>query len=254
TDGYPFGGCDDSTVAACDVCDAELCTPSETQCSGDVLETCVADTNSCGVWQSTSNCGATAGGQGTCDDSGSPAVCDDPCAGVSNLCSNQNAERCDTTDTWQIQACLPDAGQNSCLVWQDTTDCRGNTPPGIGDQFAFCKPQTGAAYTCDTPEGCLVDQPSVAFDPPQIMLVLDKSGSMSQSSGFYDHDNNAGTPNVSRWYGLHVALTSVLNTYDGLVDFGVYLFPTCGDQCVAADPQVGVGPNNGGAILTAIPA
>src|SRR5690606_38881550 len=97
--------------------------------------------------------------------------------------------------------------------------CTGPISPGLGDLFAVCVADT-PAYGCDTLTPCLTDQPTVSFEPPQLMFVLDKSGSMFYTENFYDHDANPGTPTVSRWNALHIAVTNILDQYDALVDFG----------------------------------
>jgi hypothetical protein len=99
--------------------------------------------------------------------------------------------------------------------------------------------------------GCFNETLSFNGVPPSIMFVLDQSGSMTST---YDHDNNAGTPNVSRWNALHQALTQILNNYDSLAEFGVQLFPTDNNCAVAGAPQVAMAPNNAANILATIPA
>lgn len=96
--------------------------------------------------------------------------------------------------------------------------------------------------------------------PPNVMLVLDKSRSMFIN--FWDHDNNGGTPTVTRWSSLHGVVNNIVNGFDDKINFGSILFPSTAAQnvyggaaCVTSDfPDVTCGPFNGPAILASIPA
>src|SRR5690606_1166425 len=59
---------------------------------------------------------------------------------------------------------------------------------------------------------------------PQIMLVLDKSGSMVSNS--WDHDGDPNTPVITRWNSLHNVVSSIINNFDAQMDFGALLFPS----------------------------
>ena len=84
--------------------------------------------------------------------------------------------------------------------------------------------------------------------PPNIVLVLDKSGSMVAQ-------------NPTRWSELYSVVDTVLNANEDKINFGSLLFPSAAatnnlDQtaCVVNNaPEVGVSPNNANAILAAIP-
>src|SRR5262249_10521307 len=67
--------------------------------------------------------------------------------------------------------------------------------------------------------------------PPNVMLVLDRSGSMG--------DSIDGTSATTKWDDLKAALTQLVNNYDTLVRFGVSLFSSnndCGPGAVDAMP------------------
>jgi hypothetical protein len=94
--------------------------------------------------------------------------------------------------------------------------------------------------------------------PPNVMLVLDKSGSMMTP---WDHDANADTPPITRWNSLHQVVESVVGTFDAAARFGATLFPSTaatGDPanaCVtSAASEVAVAPMNLAAIVAGIPA
>ena len=94
---------------------------------------------------------------------------------------------------------------------------------------------------------------------PNVMLVLDKSRSMFTNS--WDHDNNNGTPQITRWNSLYQVTDNILTTFDQQINFGSILFPSVQAQnvynfpaCVTSDiPEVNTNPGNRAAILAAIP-
>lgn len=106
---------------------------------------------------------------------------------------------------------------------------------------------------------------------PRVMLVLDKSGSMiakgktdepgEVGDGFWDHDADPNTPEVTRWMSLHAVVESIFSGLDGVIQFGAALFPSTSAQsaynelaCLVDDaPLVQVGPMTGAQILAAIP-
>ena len=118
---------------------------------------------------------------------------------------------------------------------------------------------TGTTDTDTEPEPCQVTGTTVEPTPPNVMLVLDKSGSMSAET--WDHDSDGGTAEIKRWESLHGAVTLMVNTYESDVKFGAKLFPrlsacgtsnSCGcpvDSGVEADCAL----DNAAGILAAIP-
>jgi hypothetical protein len=108
---------------------------------------------------------------------------------------------------------------------------------------------------------------TLEYVPPNVMLVVDASGSMI--SNIWDHDQNGATPDVTRWNTLYGVIDVVMNDFAGAMNAGIQRFPS-DDACPAATPQssncynadacivsgtpeVGVAPNNAAAILAAIP-
>jgi hypothetical protein len=92
------------------------------------------------------------------------------------------------------------------------------------------------------------------------MIVLDKSRSMFVN--YWDHDNNGGTPQITRWNSLYQVVDNIVTTFDAQINFGANLFPSVQAQnvygpaaCITSDfPEVTVSPGNGPAILQSIPA
>ncbi|MDC0674822.1 vWA domain-containing protein [Nannocystis radixulma] len=104
----------------------------------------------------------------------------------------------------------------------------------------------------------------MAIEPviPRVMLVLDKSGSMvSNESGFWDHDSDPMTPDITRWMSLHSVVESIFTNLDAVINFGAVLFPALTATgaygpaaCpVDSDPLVPIGTQTGAAILAALP-
>ena len=60
--------------------------------------------------------------------------------------------------------------------------------------------------------------------PPNVMLVLDKSGSMVQNS--WDADADPMTPDETRWLSLHNVVSFIVTTFDTEINFGANLFPS----------------------------
>jgi hypothetical protein len=95
--------------------------------------------------------------------------------------------------------------------------------------------------------------------PPNVMLVLDKSGSMIVNE--WDHDADPGTPEITRWNSLYNVVETVVGGFDTQINFGANLFPSLdavselSEQACLVDPvpAVEVGAGTGEAILAAIP-
>ncbi|MFO7563430.1 MAG: VWA domain-containing protein [Enhygromyxa sp.] len=104
---------------------------------------------------------------------------------------------------------------------------------------------------------------SPEYVPPNVMLVVDASGSMK--SNLWDHDLDINTPDETRWATLYRVVESVMDEFGASMSAGIKRFPSeeaCPnpaacyntDACIVTpDPEVGVALNNGAAILAAIP-
>ncbi len=138
-------------------------------------------------------------------------------------------------------------------------DGDGDQPTGDGDGD-----QTTGDGDGDTggPD-CGMVQIAPEYVPPNVMLVVDGSGSMI--SNLWDHDLNPGTPNETRWNTLYGVVETIMNQFGASMNAGIKRFPSesaCDpDPCynpsactVTAGPDVGVALDNGAAILAAIPS
>ncbi|MGB1016617.1 MAG: hypothetical protein ACPG4T_20940 [Nannocystaceae bacterium] len=93
---------------------------------------------------------------------------------------------------------------------------------------------------------CCTNSESIRPRGVELMLVLDKSGSMVNPSKSWDHDGDdadddgfvdndpmqAATPRRSRWSSLHIAVTGFATLYDRHFNLGATLFPSLEAQAV----------------------
>ncbi len=104
---------------------------------------------------------------------------------------------------------------------------------------------------------CASEQFELGAEPPSVMLVLDKSSSMSDERWMQDGQS------VTRWSSLHGVVSDLVGTYDATIDFGATMFPAvdsghwqegfaaaCG---VSESADVATAPGASGAILDAMP-
>lgn len=108
-------GCTTSCAYNTGFCRAECNHACETvgltRCSGNTLETCATDAQSCRIWEATTDCTTTSQ---VCDDSSGTAGCADSCADACTL----DDKRCTVN---QLQRCQ--TGENGCTQWKDLQDC-----------------------------------------------------------------------------------------------------------------------------------
>ena len=127
-------------------------------------------------------------------------------------------------------------------------------------------PQTSTTTTMgsnsSTTGGTPCEEIDVTVKPitPNVMLIVDKSGSMIANT--WDHDANAGTPPVTRWFSLYAVVQQVLTDFNDKFNFGMNLFPSIAAQqaynntaCpVNANVEVPVAALNKDPILAVMPA
>ncbi len=111
-------------------------------------------------------------------------------------------------------------------------------------------------------EQCEQAQYSFTFTPetPNVMLVLDKSRSMSN---LWDHDLNPGTAEISRYNSLHNVTRMLVNQFSDDINFGAQLFPSADAyldeptndfSClVEPEPEVALGHNTSTDITSVMP-
>ena len=121
---------------------------------------------------------------------------------------------------------------------------------------------------------CDVEEADLEPVPFNVVLVLDKSGSMVSNkwdhdaddpdeNGFLDDGVTAATPKITRWQSLHAVVDDILTGYESKINFGATLFPAINayfnagnnqTSCLMANNlEVAVQSNAKGAVLSAIP-
>ena len=116
---------------------------------------------------------------------------------------------------------------------------------GASDAGEQVNPATDAAVFPDASCGAQTAEiPLVELgDPPDLLVVLDKSGSMSLAPGF------PFSLGASKWSIMEDAIENITNVYDTNIRFGLTAFPTDGDLCgVASGADVNVALGNASAI------
>jgi hypothetical protein len=139
-------------------------------------------------------------------------------------------------------------------------DTSGTT--GTTGQVSSTEPMTSTTMmTSMTTGGTPCEEIMATVKPitPNAMLVLDKSGSMLQT---WDHDANANTAMVTRWFSLWAVANQVLTDFNDKFNFGMNLYPSTAAQqkydntaCpVNMNVEVPVAPLNKDPIIAALPA
>jgi len=130
---------------------------------------------------------------------------------------------------------------------------------------------TGMVPGTDTEMNCGEVDFVLQAIPPNVMLVLDKSGSMvsdndanmdGELDGYWDHDADPGTAPISRWNSLYNVVDFVATPLDSQINFGAMLFPSEAatnqysiSACLVENaPEIPVASENAAAILAGIPA
>lgn len=109
------------------------------------------------------------------------------------------------------------------------------------------------------PPSCNEESIQLTVEPPQVMLLLDKSYSMIEFQ--WDHDGDEGTPMVTRWNSLYTVVDTLTHDVQDEMELGMVLFPSPAvadnDTATACmvDPAPGapVAPGNADAIVGALP-
>lgn len=168
-----------------------------------------------------------------------------------------------------------DEGQTSGIMSTslDGTDtmATGGSEASVDGSGTETVSATDTEGSADTEMNCGEVDFQLEAVPPNVVLVLDKSGSMvsendadndGEYDGYWDHDNDPNTPLISRWNSLYNVVDFVVNGFDTQINFGAVLFPGEGANnqygpgaCVVANtPTVPVAPMNAAQILSTIPA
>ncbi len=144
-----------------------------------------------------------------------------------------------------------------------TTDATASSSSSESDDTVANTTSASDASTTSEPDQntvpCQVVNTKVTPVPPDIMFVLDKSGSMSMEQ--WDHDDDGQTPPVTRWFSLHGVVTAILTKFNNNANFGVKLYPKrtaksfLNQGACDVDPgvEVEIAPKNKDNVLMGIP-
>jgi von Willebrand factor type A domain len=102
------------------------------------------------------------------------------------------------------------------------------------------------------------------YIPPNVMLVVDASGSMVFEPNNWDHDLDSNTNEVTRWFSLHGVVDTVMSNFGPAMYSGLQRFPSAAAcdphpcynlaSCTTeTTPEVDIALDNGAAILAALP-
>jgi hypothetical protein len=156
-----------------------------------------------------------------------------------------------------------------------TTTTAGTTMTSASSESDTDTATTGpeCAVNDDCADGFICMDGACEFDPtdcgeatiqipittPNVMLILDKSGSMVANS--WDGDADPNTADVTRWYSLYNVVEFIAAQFNDSMNLGMVLFPSKKakseyneNAClVEANPDVPTAPTNGPTILATLP-
>ena len=145
----------------------------------------------------------------------------------------------------------------SATSGSSTTDPSGGSVGSSGGDTSDGSTSVGA--TTGDPIPCDVANSTLAPINPNIMLVLDKSGSMVDNT--WDPDGNGMGAEVTRWRSLYDVVDFVVTAFETQVNFGANLFPSVSatdnydaSACVVSStPEIPVAGGNAATLLNGIP-
>ncbi len=117
--------CQTADDASTCTCDLDCTVIDDTQCQGEIIQTCTSDDDDCLFWQDGQDCAAD---EKVCDDLAEPAICKEDC---NNNCE-EGASQC-SGSTIQICTLLDD----NCTYWVDDANCT--------DSDQICSDTSGTA-------------------------------------------------------------------------------------------------------------
>jgi hypothetical protein len=204
--------CDDGTgTAACYTpCTGECDTEGATQCSTDMVQSCVMEADGCLYWSDVLDCSVTGY---YCDDSLGDAYCIRPCE---NECDTLGATQCGGEF---VQTCSENM-YDGCYYWEDTTDCSA------------------------TMEACHEDSGSAACGPRRILLM----GEDVTSTGWDEYRNALSGAGVTwdEWDldSLSFPTVSDLTPYHLLIWFDESTLTPGNDDCQEVVDWMALGARN----------
>ncbi|MCA9516330.1 MAG: VWA domain-containing protein [Myxococcales bacterium] len=241
----------------------ELCNGKDDDCDGDTDEGFVDPVS--GRYERDDACGSCSvdctadldvdHGYGRCDATGAAPVCALVC------CTEGDAERaCDGFDYANSNGEVGDGCEERLgRACGTTDDCPDHQ---VCDEAGVCQPNEvggpcGVDVDCAEHDrcfagicGCAGDTIAAEAVPPNVLLVLDRSGSMASSP--------TGGSGRSKWDIAKDAIEALTQGFEDRIRFGLMLYPgtnqsgSQGQQCGAGRVFIDPGPDNASAINTFI--
>jgi hypothetical protein len=173
----------------------------------------------------------------------------------------------DSNATASVSASVGGESSDEGASADETTDANEDADEGessTGDSDSADESSSdGAEESSSTGVACEQAQYAIQLEPlpPNVVLVLDKSRSMTNP---WDHDLDPNTPQISRWHSLHNVVSDLTAQFSDTIQFGSILFPSANAwldepvndfSCLVSDaPEVPVGGMTRDAILASMPA
>ena len=168
-----------------------------------------------------------------------------------------------TTEPGTTDASTTGSGTTTTGVEPETTTgVDPSTTTTTGAMTSMTNPGTDSSSGSTGDMPCQVVMATLKPVTPNMMLVLDKSGSMvNDPNGYWDHDANPATPKITRWNSLYNVVQTVLGKFNDKLNFGASLFPSVFasgeynvNACkVNANVEIPVSSKNKDTILAGIP-
>ena len=181
-----------------------------------------------------------------------------------------------TTETGTTAGTVTDSSATGTGTATEGSSSQGTEPTGgtatdsSGTTMSIDTSSTGSTTVSSDPSAssttgeppCDVIEATLKPVVPNMVLVLDKSGSMvANPDGFWDHDADVNTPKITRWNSLYQVVKLVVTDYNDSINFGANLFPstmamkayTAAACVVNANVEIPVAALNKDAILNGIP-
>lgn len=207
--------CDDTggTPDCVDECTDVCLVVDETQCLGEVIQTCAVQENGCMDWESGDDCSTHDPAQ-FCDDTTGEALCTDGCL---NQCTD-GITQCNGDF---IQTCAVQT--SGCTDWDDTTDCSAETPSQICDD-------SSGTPVCREPAGGSCADPVVVSSLPFDVFGDDITADFMNDQTFGGTDCVSYADTVEAVFAVDLVTDEQLVVIEyGAVDVIVSLQTTCGD-------------------------
>jgi hypothetical protein len=107
----------------------------------------------------------------------------------------------------------------------DEPTTAGSAPPINDDTSGGDETSSGGSSSGGV--GCTAVKLTRTPVSPNVVLVLDKSGSMvAEQGGLWDHDDDPNTATVSRWSSLHEVVETIATDFEDKINLGAHLYPS----------------------------